>query len=256
MAAALYDTAAGCNALLPAAEEVVDDAVTNARRELKFTFPHADVARLSTLLEVNARRVAFGAGPVSRVNSIYFDDERVTSAQESLAGVARRSKLRLRWYDRPLADGPLFFEIKHRRNLDISKQRVRLRTAAPLADCTYRQLLDDLGRLLDDEQGALLRLRCEPVVLVSYKRQHFRDPGTGIRLTLDYDIVGYDQLGLSRPARRFGVALDDAVVVEVKTPPALTGAIPALLHPLRPRVTRFSKYVECCQRTAWWTVHD
>ena len=256
MAGAEYDIAVGCPALLPASEEVVDDAVTSARRELKFTFPHADVAELGVLLEVNARRVVFGAGPVSRVNSIYFDDERVTSAQESLAGAARRTKLRLRWYDRPLADGAAFFEDKDRRGLNISKQRVGLRTATPLADCTYRQLIDDLDRLLDDEQGALLRLRCEPVVLVSYKRQHFRDPASGIRLTLDYDIVGYDQLGLPRPARRFGVALADAVVVEVKAPPALIGAVPALLHPLRPRVTRFSKYVECCQRTAWWTVHD
>ena len=86
------------------------DAVTAARRELKFAFRHADVGKLSTLLAVNARRVVFGAEAVSCVCSIYFDDERLTALHESVAGVARRSKLRVRWYDRPMADGPLFFD--------------------------------------------------------------------------------------------------------------------------------------------------
>ena len=255
MAGALQQASASRPALTLDPDATAGDAVAMARRELKFPFTGADVGKLSTLLALNARPVVFGSAPVSRVNSIYFDDERFSSVHESLAGVGRRTKLRLRWYDRPMANGAMFFELKHRRNLDISKQRVGLRTSGPLGAWRYRELVDDLAPLLDDEQAAMLRLRVEPVMLVSYKRQHFRDPESGTRLTLDYDVVGYDQLGLSRPSRRFGTPLHDLAVIEVKAPPARVDAVHRLLSPLRPRLLRCSKYVQCCLQTGW-TVHD
>ena len=235
-------------------EAGTDDAVTTHRRELKFPFDRADVGKLSALLEANARRVVFGAKVVSSVASIYFDDERFTAVHQSLAGVARRTKVRLRWYDEPMAHGDLFFEVKHRRGLDIHKRRVPLRTSAPLDTWRYRDLTTGLAELLDDDQAAMLAAGPEPTVLVAYRRQHFRDPESDVRLTLDYDIVGCDQLGLLRPARRFGVPLHDLAVLEVKAPPTRLDAVPRLLFPLKPRLLRSSKYVQCCLQMDWWTV--
>ena len=54
---------------------------------------------------MNLTPIAFGAGEVSLVSSIYFDDDQLNSCRESLAGVNRRTKVRLRWYDRPLPAG-------------------------------------------------------------------------------------------------------------------------------------------------------
>src|SRR5262245_61261986 len=95
------------------------DAVTSFRREVKFVYRCDEAARLAAMLDARCEPVRFGENESSEVNSIYFDDDRLTSVSESLAGVSRRIKLRLRWYDAPLARDRAFFEIKRRNGLSI-----------------------------------------------------------------------------------------------------------------------------------------
>lgn len=225
---------------------VAPDGVTARRREMKFVFDGSCVDVLRDVLEVNARRVAFGDGPVSRVNSIYFDDARLSSAAESLAGVSRRVKLRLRWYDENFARRGLFFEVKRRNGQIISKDRTPLEAADAIDRIPYEQLTAWLSEVLAPEPAALLSLRPIPITLVSYRREHFRDRDSSIRLTLDYQIEAFSQLGLQRPSRFLGVALDRLTVVEVKTLAADEHLVRRLLFPLKPRLARCSKYVHCC----------
>jgi hypothetical protein len=222
------------------------DEVTAQRREMKFVFDGSCVDALRDVLEVNARRVAFGDGPVSNVNSIYFDDARLSSAAESLAGVSRRVKLRLRWYDEKFARQRLFFEVKRRSGQVISKDRTPLDAPEVIDRIPYDDLLAWLGQALAPEPAAWLNLRPIPTTIVSYQREHFRDRDSSIRITLDYQIEAYTQLGLQRPARRSGVALDRLAVVEVKTLAADEHNVRRLLFPLKPRLARCSKYVHCC----------
>ncbi len=69
-----------------------------SRREVKFTVPGADLGKLRDILDVNCRRLVHN-DPISTVRSIYFGDVRLSACQANLAGVGRRQKLRLRWYD-------------------------------------------------------------------------------------------------------------------------------------------------------------
>lgn len=223
-----------------------DDGVTAERRELKFVFPAHSVDALRDLLEVNARRVRFGKGNVSRVSSVYFDDHRLTSCAESLSGIARRVKLRLRWYDADLPERSAFFEVKRRLAHVIHKARTRIELPVPLARFAYRELVPGLLPLLDPEAAAMLAIRCQPTTLVSYHREHFHDPESAARLTLDYDIEGFSQLGLRVPSRIARTALDRLAVVEVKVRPGEEGDVRRLLYPLTPRLARCSKYVHCC----------
>jgi hypothetical protein len=229
-----------------ASASIAPDGVTAQRRELKFVFDSSGVDALRDVLEMNAQRVIFGDGPVSRVSSIYFDDFRLSSAAESLAGVSRRVKLRLRWYDEDFARRGLFFEVKRRSGQVISKDRTPLRAADAIDRIPYHELTAQLGEVLAPEPAALLSLRPIPTTLVAYRREHFRDRDSPIRLTLDYDIESFSQLGLQRPARSGGVALDRLAVLEVKTPPADEQHVRRLLFPLKPRLARCSKYLHCC----------
>lgn len=234
-----------------------DDAVTAARREMKFTFGDGEIGRVQSVLEINATPIVFGInGAVSQVNSIYFDDDRLSSCRESINGVSKRTKVRLRWYDEPLARQTIYFELKHRRGHHIHKQRVPLRLEAPLEAMSYPHLIEQLLNLLDEEQGLWLRRRGQPVALVSYRRRHFRDPLSNARLTLDYDLVSYDQMGLARPGRRFPRDIRAMTVVEAKASGADENRVRALLHPLRPRLTRNSKYVQCCMSMGWRMIQD
>lgn len=215
------------------------------RRELKFALPQADAEGLCRLLEVTTEPVAF-AGPVSTVHSLYLDDARLSSCRESLAGVGHRHKIRLRWYDTPLPEGPAFFEIKRRLGSVIAKERVPLVDAAALLRC-YADLREGLSQQLDAGQRAALGLRSDPTAVVSYRRRHFVDPQSSIRLTVDSGIEGFDQTGARGLGRRFGVALPGEVVLEAKLPGDEVDRLHEILHPIGPRLTRFSKYVRVCQ---------
>ncbi len=235
-------------------QHVAAIAATAPRRELKFALRNADLGKIERVLECNLKPIAFGNSPISHVNSIYFDDARLTACEESMAGVTRRTKLRVRWYDQPLPAGDAHFELKHHIGATIQKARVPLRIDESMHD--YRTLIERLAPSLDQTQACWLALRNEPTVMVCYKRRHFRDPATGIRVTLDFDITGYDQRGSRRIIRRFPAMVDGQAVIEVKTPEGDDRAAAALLHPLALRLTRFSKYVLCCQRMGWGGLSD
>jgi SPX domain protein involved in polyphosphate accumulation len=227
------------------------DAVTGVRREVKFVFPAADPEKIARVLEQNAEPVRFGESDVSSVSSIYFDDHRLSSCEESMAGVSRRVKLRVRWYDESMATRRLFFERKRREGSTIHKDRTAFDLAAPLDRIPYSKLVDQLDAQLDPVDGAWLARRQEPTMLVAYRRRHFRDRDSAIRITLDWDLRGYDQLGRLRPSRDTEVEADWRVIVEGKAVPGSEDALRALLAPLRPRLSRSSKYVHCCSRAGW-----
>jgi hypothetical protein len=234
-----------------------DDAVTAYRREMKFCFRGGDERRLRDLLELRCETIRFGEeSDESRVSSIYFDDDAISSCAESLAGIPERTKLRLRWYDEPLASTRAIFEVKRRTGTMVRKLRTPIQLNEPLEHTSYPKLMKQLAGVLPDGQAAALALRSRPTALVSYRRRHYRDPGTGMRLTIDYDIVGFDQLGRARPNRRFPVHVADLVVLEAKAGPRDILSVSRLVPGMRARLTRSSKYVTCCARMGWCNLSD
>jgi len=222
-----------------------DDGVTALRVETKFSVPHADTGKLRTILAANCRRIVH-AGEVSHVHSVYFDDWRLTSARENLGGADRRTKIRLRWYDAPVAGPRVFLEFKRRVNRMTAKDRFALEAPFPVGGLDYDDLHHAIAPLLPERFAALWALRRDPVVVNTYRREHFAVPGTPLRLTLDYDIVCYEQTGRRALDLRHGFPLDGYTVIEAKSPSGRETDLPRILHPLRLRVTRSSKYVRGC----------
>jgi SPX domain protein involved in polyphosphate accumulation len=223
------------------------DPLANLRHEYKFEFRHSDVRKIETILEVNNEPI-FHAGRESLVSSIYFDSPSLTSFHENLSGIARRFKLRLRWYDSSFPKTDFFFEVKRRINRATSKERYRISSSRPLHEMTLGEIVKKLLQVLPENPQHLLSLRPEPIVLIRYKRRHFdsRDSRLQIRLTLDRDIVAVNQIGAGRLRRSMPVSLDGRVILEVKSTSDQKKYIPQLLLPLRPRLARFSKYVVSC----------
>jgi hypothetical protein len=229
-----------------------DDGVTALRVEVKFALRGSDLAKLRGVLATNCRQLVYNE-PVSQVNSIYFDDCSLSGARENLIGADRRTKVRLRWYDSPDPGRRAYLEVKRRINRMIGKERFTIECDVPISELTYDDLRDELCRILPPRQRETLLLRPDPVLISSYSREHFAAPDAPIRITLDSEIATYDQAGLLRPRRRFGVPLRDLVVVEGKAPCGLEGELRRFLHPLRLRVTRSSKYVQACQALGFST---
>lgn len=226
------------------------DPLANMRHEYKFVYRNCDPRKIETILEVNNKPV-FHAGKESLVNSIYFDTPDLISFHENLGGISKRFKLRLRWYDAELPRTLCFFEVKRRINRVIAKERYPIALSRPLHVMNLKQLVAGLIQVLPETPGHLLRLRPEPVVLVRYRRRHFvvRDVRQQIRLTVDRDIIAVGQLGAPNLRMRMPLRLDGRVILEIKTNIGKERHIPRLLRPLRPRLSRFSKYVMCCALT-------
>lgn len=216
---------------------------TSLRREIKFALPFADLEKLRNILEVNLRRQVFNQR-CSHVSSIYFDDHALSACHENINGIERRGKLRLRWYDG--RDQRLFFEVKRRIGNVLEKKRLAIESAEPLPMLSFAEVARGLGHLLPPQQGELLHARREPVLMITYTREHFSSRETSTRITLDYHIRCFEQFGARRLRTSFGVPLPDLVVVEGKTPPEDESELPHLLAPLRPVLTKSSKYVMGC----------
>jgi hypothetical protein len=222
------------------------------RRELKFRLPGADVPALCRLLSFSTEPVAF-ADRVSQVHSIYLDDSEMASCRESLAGVGHRLKIRIRWYDATRPGDLAFLEFKRRAGEVVTKERIRLKDSSRIGELPFSGLRDFLAGQLDEEHRQALGGRVQPTALVSYRRRHFIDPRSGIRLTVDYDLEGFDQTASPVLSRRFGTALPEEVVLEAKLPGNEVDRLREILYPIGPRLSRFSKYVRCCQslRILW-----
>jgi hypothetical protein len=220
----------------------IQDKKSGERREIKFLINHVDPLMIDDILRVNAKAVSDGEQKISWVSSIYFDDEQASSCLETLAGVGTRTKVRLRWYDAPFSK-VAFFELKQRENLTMRKQRFRLNFDRPIDQMSYAELIASLIEALPDEAASWLKLRSVPTVLISYRRHRYRDRDSHLRVTLDYDMQVSNQYDAISPTRRFSIALAEPSVIEVKDTADERDRIPRLLHPLTPRVTRFSKYL-------------
>ena len=216
------------------------------RIETKFSVPGADVAKLRSVLTGSCRPVAHNES-VSLVRSVYFDDPRLSACRANLDGLGRRQKLRLRWYDSLRPGTDFFFEIKWRDNRVTGKHRLQMRSERPLAELTYRQILTELEWVLPSRYVPALLTFNDPVVLVEYRREHLHARHSPIRLTIDYDIAFYRQLGKRGLSTAFRQPLCDAVVVEAKTPLTARRELRRLLHPFSARATRSSKYVNGCR---------
>lgn len=223
------------------------------RKEIKFTFPHADVGKLRGLLDANCRRLVYHHR-VSTVRSIYFDDAALSACWANLDGLGRRHKLRVRWYDALRPAGVFFLEIKWRRTRVTGKHRWRLESEPGLEQLSYREIVRGLQAVIPPDLLGQVFAYCEPVVLVQYRREHFASADGRVRITLDYDLTYYDQVGKSRISTSFPRRQERLVVIEGKTPIGREAELQQLFFPLRARMSRCSKYVEGCR--ALGLVHD
>jgi hypothetical protein len=227
------------------------DAAALHRREYKFLYHREFLDDLCDILSVNARAIRFGNSAVSHVQSIYFDDDHLTSCRQSLDGIDPRNKVRLRWYDNDWPSDHAIFELKHKRGNYVSKSRTSVAVGSNFKDQPFTQIKSTLTDALPPEQAAWLAAWWNPTMLVSYNRQHFLDRDTPIRMTLDYDIQGFDQTAAAKPNKHFSLPYDEVVVLEVKAPVGHEADVNRLLYPLKPRLARLSKYAQCCALMGW-----
>lgn len=216
------------------------------RKEIKYAITGADVTKLRAHLAVNGRRQIHN-DEVSTVRSIYFDCPRFSAARANINGDGSRRKLRLRWYDTPLPENDAYLEIKWREGVVTGKHRMQVQSELSLQTLSYRELFAEFNRAVPEKYLSILHRYDNPVQIVEYKREHFTCENGRLRLTLDYDLTFYDQVGRLSMAARFPCRLEDLAVVEAKIPVGCDAEVRQMLYPFTPRVNRCSKYLHGCR---------
>jgi hypothetical protein len=161
--------------------------------------------------------------------------------------IQRRRKLRLRWYDSLHPGRDFAFEIKWRYNHVTGKRRLHVRSDKPLIEMPYEGIASALSEVLPEEYAVDLRRYPEPMVMVEYRREHFVSRTGCARITLDYDVAFYDQMGKPRICTSSAQRLQDFIVLEGKAPIGSERELRSLFYSFAPTAGWCSKYVRGCR---------
>lgn len=226
------------------------------RHELKYRISEAEKAALTLRLEALQpilRRDPHAQGGGYFIRSLYFEDCWNSAYAEKDAGVLLRKKYRIRIYD--CSDRIIKLERKKKCGSWIYKEE---------ADLTHEQL----DCILKGDYGFLRtapKLLCRefyyeclsnllrPRVIVDYDREPWvMDEGT-VRITFDEHIRaavgGWNLFDPNLPT--LPVLEAGTLILEVKFTEFLPGLVRQLLPPRAQEMTAASKYVLCCDRTAY-----
>ncbi|MDB9820617.1 VTC domain-containing protein [bacterium] len=139
------------------------------RFEKKFTCAGWQISDLKLTLIRQGFRCVF---PERRVNSIYFDDHKLSNYYDNLLGISERTKYRLRFYGERAYNNPRF-EKKIKESDFNTKETIK-----------FLGELQDFKSLKFPGKGDL-----QPLTHVSYSRDYFFNSLTGVRVTIDKDLI-------------------------------------------------------------------
>ena len=217
-----------------------------ARHEFKYALPlplaETVKSRLAPLLSPDSH---YADGRYN-VRSVYFDDMVSSAYYEKSAGIEKRQKIRVRYYDldtdyiileKKIKNGDLIMKRSCRISEDIAKRMVA---------GDYEPLLHSSDPFLRELYGELVSERYTPAVGVDYMRTAYVMAGTDIRITVDENVSAfppYGGFGNSEPPMIS--AYPQTAVLEVKYGRYFPEFIISALEGIPLRREAFSKFAIC-----------
>ena len=184
----------------------------------------------------------FEAYPPRQVNSLYFDSFEVGAFNDNLDGVSQRDKLRLRWYGADMVNVKGILELKSRRSHLGAKAYYPLTTVLDFGQMSWAEIVQALHTELDMKFKPWLERFPHPYLITSYQREYYETTDRVVRLTIDYNLLTYEQWLSTSPNLTLSSTLA-ALVVEVKAPREHYRRVSDILSSIPLRVSKNSKYV-------------
>lgn len=223
------------------------------RHELKYLISYGEKAALEARMAPILQLDPHAANGDYFIRSLYFDDYWRSAYEEKDAGVLLRKKYRIRIYN--CSERSIKLERKKKFGSWIYKED------AALTRAEFDSILaGEYGFLLQSSQPLCREFYYEcvsnvmrPRVIVDYDRAPWiMQPGT-VRITFDMDVRaavgGWDIFDPTLPT--LPVLEPGKLVMEVKFTEFLPQIVRELLPPKSQELTAVSKYVLCCDKTAY-----
>ncbi len=140
-----------------------------------------------------------------QVNTIYYDDSKLSSLRENIDGTYDKTKYRLRWYgDRETIKNPQF-EIKIKKGYVTKKKVFKLNIESPIL---FSQKNSEV--LIENIKNKVVKLNKSlyPILSTHYYRDYFLSSNNKIRATLDYNfrnsiLYGYQNINFLKNNQNF-----------------------------------------------------
>ena len=231
------------------------------RYELKFPVETAEKDRFLSAVREELEPDPHCVDSAYRVSSLYFDSADLRAYWEKLDGEEIRSKYRLRFYSRESSEQidleSATFEIKHRVNNTVYKERAKLtaagaeallsgrRTVAEVRDCVDPQVNGSPATLLKIIHAATAQGGLHPTNIITYIREAWigrQNPR--LRVTFDRLVEAYSPGDHLRVATRSGqLALPSTrQILEIKFDHAIPRFLRDVVCAQGITLRRFSKY--------------
>ena len=179
--------------------------------------------------------------PNRTVCNVYFDTIGLRCFAESLAGVSRRTKARIRWYGAVENAVKPKLEVKRRYNQIGTKEQFAVPTIN-LEDHSWSDIRRSVRGSLPAEAVRVYDTFSATVLINSYRRSYFESMDGKLRLTIDRDLEFYDQRLRSRPNLNYDREKVGHTIIEVKCAVENRSLATALTKRLGLRRVRMSKY--------------
>ena len=181
--------------------------------------------------------------PDRQVNNIYFDSFSHQSFCENIIGSSSKSKVRLRWYGASKNPVNSSLEIKCKRNQLNWKLIYKIQGEMGAEGWSWRRIYSEIRGQLPLDAKKWLEMSPQPVLINRYVRKYFLSRDKKVRVTLDRDLVVYDQSRKPFPNYSLKSNLPKVLVLEVKFPKELRDYVVHAFGDIPLRGSRFSKYV-------------
>lgn len=220
------------------------------RFEVKVPVPLNRLHRIQTWLMTH-HLMFHNHHSVREVNSLYLDTPMLARYEENLSGISTRKKVRIRWYNDLRDAKSAKLEFKHRQ---ASKgYKITFNTSLDLLkpNFSWSQELKCCYSLLPTQGHSLWGPEQTPIIICRYRRQYLISQCNRIRVTIDSDMLAYDQRYQYSANLDRCVSLGDYVLMEIKTDAENEQILSQLMStcPLRP--SRHSKYVNGIRNLIW-----
>ena len=221
-------------------------SIKKYRNEWKYSLNNQELAllksRISEVMELDPHTSIKGR---YLIHSLYFDDYKDTSVYETEAGLSKRYKWRIRYYNDDLFYIVLEKKEKlqgrcHKKSCRLSLEEYKSIVDGNITDIVY----DTEKKLIRELACDMLIHNYKPKVIVDYERIAYIEEITNVRITFDMKICASYELEhfLDGDYTKFYVLPSGQNILEVKFDDILPSYIRNIVESYGFNQTSFSKY--------------
>tara|TARA_Y100000589_G_C27140887_1_gene624657 strand:+ start:675 stop:1349 length:675 start_codon:yes stop_codon:yes gene_type:complete len=176
--------------------------------------------------------------PKRKVNSIYFDDLKLSSIRENLDGISNKRKVRIRWYGNSKKLISPILEIKSKKGYETKKESIRinkLNNFEYLNPGNLEIIAREINKITNSKKTIF------PILTTNYEREYFISNHNEIRATVDFNLESIFLKNLSEIYQKKKYLPE--TILELKYSTKIDKLVRSKLDEISLRLSKNSKYI-------------